>query len=215
VNESRSLEAAVASGVLASEEQHRALLQSIVEVARSIFDAKASSIFLLDEETEELVFEAVAGEGAETLVGRRIPSSTGFAGWVLVTRQPIVVEDVADDPRFARNVAEDTGFVPKGLMAVPLLHEDRALGVLQVLDRPQNAQFSLAEMDLLSLFANQAAIALELLQRARRARTVLYEEGREDLEAVTGLASALDDLEGRDRDAALRLLQALEDLLRP
>jgi GAF domain-containing protein len=215
VNESRRLEAAVASGVLASEEQHRSLLQSIVEVARAIFDAKASSIFLLDEDTEELVFEAVAGEGAETLVGRRIPSSTGFAGWVLVTRQPIVVEDVADDPRFARNVAEDTGFVPKGLMAVPLLHEDRALGVLQVLDRPQNAQFSLAEMDLLSLFANQAAIALELLQRARRARTVLYEEGREDLEAVTGLAAALDELEGRDRDAALRLLQALEELLRP
>jgi GAF domain-containing protein len=215
VNESRRLEAAVASGVLASEEQHRSLLQSIVEVARAIFDAKASSIFLLDEDTEELVFEAVAGEGAETLVGRRIPSSTGFAGWVLVTRQPIVVEDVADDPRFARNVAEDTGFVPKGLMAVPLLHEDRTLGVLQVLDRPQNAQFSLAEMDLLSLFANQAAIALELLQRARRARTVLYEEGREDLEAVTGLAAALDELEGRDRDAALRLLQALEELLRP
>ena len=214
MNERGRLEAAVASGVLAAEEQHGALLKSIVEVARSIFNAKASSIFLLDEETDELVFEAVAGEGAETLVGRRIPSSTGFAGWVLVTRQPIVVEDVSGDPRFARNVAEDTGFVPQGLMAVPLLHEERALGVLQVLDRPQNAQFSLAEMDLLSLFANQAAIALELLQRARRARTVLYEEGREDLEALTGLAAVLDELEGSDRDAALRLLEALRELLR-
>jgi GAF domain-containing protein len=214
MSEQGRLEAAVASGVLAAEEQHRALLKSIVEVARSIFNAKASSIFLLDEEADELVFEAVAGEGEETLVGRRIPSSTGFAGWVLVTRQPIIVEDVSEDPRFARNVAEDTGFVPKGLMAVPLLHEERALGVLQVLDRPQNAQFSLAEMDLLSLFANQAAIALELLQRARRARAVLYEEGAEDVEAVTGLAAALDDLEGADRDAALRLLQALEDLIR-
>jgi GAF domain-containing protein len=212
MNENR-LEAAVASGVLASEEQHRALLQSIVEVARSIFNAKASSVFLLDEDTDELVFEAVAGEGSETLIGRRIPASTGFAGWVLVTRQPIVVEDVSDDPRFARNVAEDTGFVPQGLMAVPLLHEERALGVLQVLDRPQNAQFSLVEMDLLSLFANQAAIALDLLQRARRARTVLYEEGRDDLEAVSRLAAALDGLEGRDRERALRLLQILEELL--
>ena len=61
MNEPRRLEAAVASGVLASEEQHRSLLQSIVEVARAIFDAKASSIFLLDEEADELVFEAVAG----------------------------------------------------------------------------------------------------------------------------------------------------------
>ena len=67
MNDPRRLEAAVASGVLASEEQHRALLQSIVEVARGIFNAKASSIFLLDEEADELVFEAVAGEGSETL----------------------------------------------------------------------------------------------------------------------------------------------------
>jgi GAF domain-containing protein len=207
------LEAAVASGVLASEEQHRALLQSIVEVARGIFNAKASSIFLLDEEADELVFEAVAGEGSDTLVGRRIPSSTGFAGWVLVTRQPIVVEDVTEDPRFARNVAQDTGFVPKGLMAVPLLHEERALGVLQVLDRPQNAEFSLAEMDLLSLFANQAAIALDLLQRARRARTVLHEEGQDDLEAISRLAAVLDELEGRDRETALRLVETIEELL--
>jgi GAF domain-containing protein len=213
MNEPRRLEAAVASGVLASEEQHRALLQSIVEVARAIFTAKASSIFLLDEDADELVFEAVAGEGSETLVGRRIPSSTGFAGWVLVTRQPIVVEDVTDDPRFARNVAEDTGFVPKGLMAVPLLHEERALGVLQVLDRPQNAQFSLAEMDLLSLFANQAAIALDLLQRARHAHTVLHDQGQDDLQAISRLTTVLDRLEGRERDTALRLLETLEELL--
>jgi GAF domain-containing protein len=213
VNDASRLEAAVASGVLASEEQHRALLQSIVEVARAIFNAKASSVFLLDEEADELVFEAVAGEGSDTLVGRRMPASTGFAGWVLVTRQPIVVEDVSGDPRHARGFAEGTGYVPKGLMAVPLLHEEQALGVLQVLDRPQNAQFSLAEMDLLSLFANQAAIALDLLQRARHARTVLYEEGRDDLQAVSRLAAALDGLEGRDRETALRLLEALEELL--
>ena len=173
---SDDLRAAVAAGVLGAEESYRSLLRSVVEVARAIFDAKASSIFLLDEETDELVFEAVAGEGEETLVGRRFPSSTGIAGWVLVTRQPLVIENVLDDPRFARDAAESTGFVPKGLMAVPLLHEERALGVLEVLDRPQEAQFSLQEMDLLGLFANQAAIALDLLQRARRAQAALAEQ---------------------------------------
>ena len=76
----------------------RALLQSIVEVARAIFSRAASSIFLLDEEADELVFEAVAGEGAGELIGRRLPSSTGIAGWVLVTRQPLVLEDVAERP---------------------------------------------------------------------------------------------------------------------
>ena len=57
------LEAAVAAGVIGAEEAHRALLQATVEVARAIFRAKAASVFLLDEEAEELVFEAVAGEG--------------------------------------------------------------------------------------------------------------------------------------------------------
>ena len=69
------LRAAVAAGVLGSEEQFQALLQSIVDVARAIFKAKASSIFLLDEEADELVFEAVAGEGSDSLVGQRFPSA--------------------------------------------------------------------------------------------------------------------------------------------
>ncbi len=208
-----SLAAAVAAGALAAEERHRALLQSIVDVARAIFRARASSIFLYDEESDELVFEAVAGEGSDTLVGQRFPSSTGIAGWVLVMRQPLVLEDVAADPRFARDVAKATGYVPKGLMSAPLLHEERALGVLSVLDRPQRAGFSLAELDLLGQFAHQAAIALDLLVSARRVARILG--GQDDrLQAVAALARAVEGL-GEGRDAAgARLLAALTDVLR-
>ena len=204
------LRAAVAAGVLGAEESFQGLLQSVVEVARAIFRAQASSTFLLDEKTDELVFEAVAGEGAETLRGRRFPSSTGVAGWVLVARQPLVIENVGEDPRFAREAAESTGYVPKGLMAVPLLHEERALGLLEVLDRPQEAAFSLAEIELLGLFANQAAIALDLLQRARRAQAAV--QGSR-LAVVARIARALDEEPTRKRDATLRLLEAIEELL--
>jgi GAF domain-containing protein len=207
------LRAAVAAGALGSEENYRELLQSIVEVARAIFGARASSVFLHDEESDELIFEAVAGEGAGELVGQRFPSSTGIAGWVLVTRQPLVVDELDKDPRFAREAAESTGFVPKGLMAVPLLHEDRALGVLEVLDRPQKAAFSLAEMELLGLFGSEAAIALDLLQKARAARTVLEQEGGE-AQALARFAARLDEAEADKREAALQLLDALGRLLR-
>ena len=61
------LRAATAVGVLASEEAHLALLSSIVDVARAIFGARASSIFLLDEDTDELVFEAASGLGSAEL----------------------------------------------------------------------------------------------------------------------------------------------------
>ena len=206
--------AAVAAGVLPDEAQHRALLQSIVEAARAIFSAGAASIFLHDEETDELVFEAATGEGGGELVGLRIPSGTGIAGWVLVTRQPLVLSDLANDPRFARDVAEKTGYVPSALMAVPLLHDERALGVLQVLDSREDGRSGLEEMDLLGLFASQAAIALDLLRGARRARAVI-EGGGGDIDAVTALATALEALDGERRDAGVSLLRALELVLRP
>jgi GAF domain-containing protein len=208
---SDKLRAAVAAGVLGSEDQYRALLQSIVDVARAIFKAKASSILLLDEETDELVFEAAADEASEALIGKRFPSSTGIAGFVLVSRQPLVIEDVLTDPRFSRETAESTGFVPKGLMAVPLLHEERVLGVLEVLDRPSDIRFTLAEMELLGLFANQAAIALDLLQRARRAHQALRGDG--ELAVVSRLAEKLEGRREEGAEGALRLLAELERLL--
>jgi GAF domain-containing protein len=213
VTDHDDLRAAVAAGVTGSDDAYRALLRAIVEVARSIFGAKASSILLLDEETQELVFEAVVGEGEETLVGMRFPAGTGIAGWVLATRTPLVIEDVNKDPRFASDVAEDTGYVPSGLMAAPLLHDEDALGVLEVLDRPERAHFSLQEMELLGLFANQAAIAVDLLLRARTAERVLT-SGEGDLAVVAELAAAVNALEDRPREAGLKLLRNLADALR-
>jgi GAF domain-containing protein len=209
-NESE-LRAAVASGVVGSTESFQALLGAIVQVARAIFGAKASSILLLDEEADELVFEAVVGEGEESLLGMRFPADHGIAGWVLATRTPLVIEDVRTDPRFASDVAEGTGYVPSGLMAAPLLHDEEILGVLEVLDRPEQSHFSLQEMDLLGLFANQAAIAVDLLQRARKADRILQNEG--DLAVVARLAAAVDGLDDERRAAGLRLLQNLSATL--
>jgi GAF domain-containing protein len=205
------LRAAVAAGVFGADDAFRALLQATVETARAIFHAKASSVFLLDEATDELVFEAVAGEGADTLVGKRFPSSTGVAGWVLVTRQPLVVDDLTKDTRFSRDAAESTGYVPRGIMAVPLLVDDSVLGVLSVLDRPVDVPFTLAEMDVLGLFGNQAAIALDLLRRARRAQAAL--EGGGELAALARFATRLEDADEDKREAGLQLLRALERLL--
>lgn len=207
------LSSAVAAGAFAGEDVHDALLRSIVDVARSIFAAKAASITLLDEDTEELVFEAVAGEGSESLVGTRFPASQGVAGWVMVARQPLVLDDVSDDPRFSRQTAESTGYVPKALMAVPLLRGERALGVLSVLDRQDDSGFGLGEMELLELFANQAALALDIVQSARTAREALAGEGGE-MKAINRVASALQEAEPPRRQAALQMLGALEELLK-
>lgn len=212
MTEKSELQAAVAAGVVGSEESHRALLNAIVEVARSIFGARASSILLLDEATDELVFEAVVGEGEDELRGMRFPAGKGIAGWVLATRTPLVIEDVRTDPRFASDVAEGTGYVPSGLMAAPLLHDEGALGVLEVLDRPEASLFSLQEMELLGLFAHQASIAVDLLQRARKAERLL--SGHEnELAVVARLAAVMDGLDEENRAAGFRLLGELANTL--
>jgi len=206
------LRAAVAAGVVGSEASFRTLLAAVAEVSRQIFAAKASSILLLDEGTNELVFEAVGGYGEEQLIGMRFPAGTGIAGWVLATRTPLILDDVQNDPRFAADFAKGTGYVPQGLMAVPLLHDERALGVLEVLDRPQQSRFSLEEMELLGLFANQSAIALDLMQRAREAEAVLN-EGESDLAVVAELAARIDTLEGARREAGIELMRTLAAML--
>jgi GAF domain-containing protein len=200
---------AAAAGVLGGDEEtYRSLLQSIVDVARTIFAAEASSIFLYDEESDELVFEAVSGQGGDTLVGTRFPSSSGIAGFALVTRQPLVVDDLGSDPRFSAERAAATGYVPSSIIASPLLHDERALGVLSVLDRAKDRPFGVAELELLGRFSTQAAIGLDLLLRARRARSALGGEGNAAL--VARVSSLLDDA---DDDAGAKLLEAIAEVL--
>ena len=206
---------AVAAGVMAAEAEHLALLASIVNVSRSIFRARAASVFLYDAKTDELVFEAVSGEGAQALVGTRLPSGTGVAGWVLTTREPLVINDTTKDSRFSREAAERTGFVPESLMCAPLTHGDRALGVINVLDRPLRPGFALEEIELLAQFANQAALALLQLERARHVREVLAGQP-EEIQAVARLAAALaHGPSGASADDRTALLVALANVLRP
>lgn len=137
-----------------------ALLQSVVDVARAIFAAAASSVFLLDHTAGELVFRAVSGEGEDFLVGTRFPAHRGIAGWVVSSGQAMIADDLERSPAFARDLAESTRYVPKALMAAPLLSDRRILGVLEVLDPAPRSRADLKDLDLLALFAHQAALAL-------------------------------------------------------
>jgi GAF domain-containing protein len=139
------------------------LLQSVVDVARAIFGAAASSVFVLDEEANELEFCAVSGEGEAFLVGRRFPADRGIAGWVVASGEPTVVRDLSRNTAFDRDLAASTQYVPDALMAAPLLHREQVLGVLEVLDPVPQSRSSLDELDLLALFARQAAAALRVV----------------------------------------------------
>ena len=208
------LRAAVAGEVLAGAEAGVGLLQSIVDVARAIFAAKAASIALVDEEASELHFAAASGEGREAVLGLRFPLHQGLAGSVVMTGEPLIVDDLTRDPRFARAIAEDSGYVPSAMMLAPLLHGEHTLGVLSVLDRGRTDRATLQELELLVSFADQAALAVNLEGAAQRAAGLLEGAAGDDAGAIARLAGAVGALEGEQRDAAIRLVAALADLLK-
>jgi signal transduction protein with GAF and PtsI domain len=196
------------NGSLRTEPGRRALLQSIVDLTRTLFAARACSIMSHDEAKRELVFEVVAGEGAGTLEGRRLADNTGIAGWSLASEEPISIADVVQDPRFARDVAESTGYVPTSLIVYPLLSDERSLGVLNVLDQRTGGRVGLADMNALALIATHAAAVLSVVQAARAA-----EAGGSDGDAVERLRRAVDGMRGARREAVVEVVEALERLI--
>ena len=140
------------------------LLQAVVDLGRGVFGAAACSVAVLEPDEEHLVFRAASGAGAGEVIGLRLPVNRGIAGWAVSSGQPIVIGDVRADPRFARDVAESTGYVPRSILAAPLETPRAVVGVVEVLDRtPVPGRDDLA---LLGLLAAQAALAVETTQDA-------------------------------------------------
>lgn len=199
-----------------SDVTERSLLQSIVEVARSVFAAAAASVFLLDEETGELVFEAVAGEGEDELVGTSFPSGTGLAGWVAMSGQALLVDDVAKNPQFARDAAESTGYVPRSIIAAPLIRNGDCIGVLEVLDRGSRPRGDLSDVDLIGMLATEVAMGLELLVKLRSLTgqpQPAAETANGDLGMLRRIAARLPAATEPVASTVSRLLATADDLL--
>jgi signal transduction protein with GAF and PtsI domain len=180
---------------------HDELLRSVTATARSLFEAAACSIALVDDSGEALVFTAASGAGADEIVGTSIPVGRGIAGWVAASEQPIAIGDVTRDPRFARDVAEATGYVPRSILAMPLQGTHDVLGVLEVLDPGvvdadgENGSGLGGERGLavLGLLARQAALAVEQAQVFGDFGRALFQAAGRAAEG-TELGAALDEV---------------------
>jgi len=182
----------------------QALLQSVVDAAVVLFDAEASSIALFEPDPDRLEFRVAAGAQGAGVIGVTVPPTKGIVGYVFSTGQQIALSDVLSDPRFDQSTAQRTGYVPRSIAAVPLISGQAPVGVLQVLDKRSEPTFSLRDMDLLAVFARQAAVAIEAskVQRdsARLLRAALREVGENELseEQLDALVAAA--AEGLDPD---------------
>lgn len=136
------------------------LLQLIVDATVSLFDAEAASIALFERDPDRLEFRVASGARGADVIGMTVAPTEGIIGYVFSTGESVALSDITADPRFDREVAERTGYVPRSVAAVPLVSEGQIVGVLQALDKRSGETFSPRDMELLAAFAGQAGAAI-------------------------------------------------------
>jgi GAF domain-containing protein len=186
----------VVAGRFEPESEQR-LLQSIVDATVRLFEAEAASIALFERDPDRLEFRVAAGPHGAGAVGMSVPPTKGIAGYVYSTGESLALTDVSSDPRFDREAAEQTGYVPRSIAALPLVNGNLTVGVLQVLDKSSAPSFTMRDMELLAVFASQAAQAIAATRVQRDLPTLLAETLREiephmdehQVEALVGAAA--------------------------
>jgi GAF domain-containing protein len=154
-------------------------LRRVMDRAVQLLNAEAGSLFLMDQQGTELTFEVVLGPVGEELIGMKAPVGKGIVGTVAETGQPVIINDVASDPRWNIAFDEATEFKTKDILCVPMLSHERVIGVIEVINKQDGTVFNEEETNLLMSFAAQSAIAIENAQIFTRTDRALAERVQE------------------------------------
>jgi HD-GYP domain-containing protein (c-di-GMP phosphodiesterase class II) len=135
-------------------------LQNIVNSTTELLHAEAGSVFLYDKVRRELHFKILTGEHADKIKDLKLQLGQGVAGWVALKGKPLVVNDVTSDSHFTPEFDQVSGFKTKSIICVPLMLKNEIIGVLEILNKAGNQNFSERDQELLMSLASQAATAI-------------------------------------------------------
>lgn len=168
------------------------LLQRIVVAARELTESEASSLLLYEKQTHSLYFEAATGALVSGVGQRAIPADNSIAGWVFTHGEPIVSQDVINDPRFYREMDALTRFETQSILGVPLRTKDKVLGVIESVNKTEGI-FTDEDVQILQTLAAQAAIAIENSQLFLQSDLIaeIVHELRTPLAALTAASHLL------------------------
>jgi len=181
------------SQALTSTLDLRQVLDNTMELATKILGAQASTLMLIDEQTNELVFDIPYGEKRELLRSYRMSMEEGIAGWVATHGAPAMVNEAPGDERFSSGADVRTGFLTQSVICVPLQIKNRTIGVLEALNKVSSQGFNDDDLRLLSTLAAQAASAIENARLYRSLREERDKILRVQEEARRSLARDLHD----------------------
>lgn len=189
---------AITTRTIVAPSSYRYLLEVIVDTATKVIAANAGSLFLIDQEAQELVFEVAIGGEAEEVKELRLPLGHGIAGLVALTGQPMAVSDAADNPLQASDIARTVGYIPHSIICVPLYYREHIIGVLELLDKQGAEAFTEDDVNLLGIFAHQAGVAIEQ-SRTYQHLTSLFAEAIHIPSPVAGLEEQRAQLQAQAR----------------
>jgi len=153
------------SCVINSIHDYRELLTSLLQITKEVMDCDAGSLFLYEEKTNDLSFHVALGEKADKLKEMgRLKMGQGVAGWVAQNHQSTLVADASNDPRFFRGADTKTGFQTRSMVCVPLLVNDKLVGVLQALNPLHKKSFDETDLEVFGAYGAMAATAIEKIR---------------------------------------------------
>jgi len=151
---------------LAEMESLDELFPRLIDLAKEVTNAEASSLMLYNSESHLLEFASikddVMGDRADDVLKSsvKLKMGEGIAGWVAQNRKAVMVKDAQRDPRFSKRADKQSGFVTRTMLSVPLSHQEELLGVLNVLNSREKPFFETDDLALLESFADLAAVAI-------------------------------------------------------
>ncbi len=165
----RELEVLIEIGkALTSTVDHENVLKLIMDQVSRLLKSQAWSLLLLNEQNGELTFEIAVSPAAEKLKGLRLSKGQGIAGWVAEHGLPLLIADVREDARFSDMVDKASAFETRSVLCVPVRSKDHILGVIELVNGPEEDVFSDADLQILSTISDYAAIAIENARNFRR-----------------------------------------------
>ena len=136
------------------------VLEAVVYLSMEAVSAEAASVLLLDHEKKTFRFYAVEGPAKPLLLHATFPADRGLAGAVLTSLESEVVHDVRKDPRFYGDIDATSGFVTRNMVLIPLVAGEEKVGVLEVLNKAEEAGFTEEDRRLLESIAGEIAFAI-------------------------------------------------------
>ncbi len=205
------------------------LLHTITATATELLDCEAASILLYDEKNPRLYFAAATGSNPSQLAEIPVPMEGSIAGTIFRTNQPLILNDVAHDPRHFSQVSDQIQFKTKTLLGVPMPIKDRIVGVLEAVNK-RDGIFTDRDVTILSVTAAHAAIAInnarmlkttqQALEKVRETNSIksnflslASHELRTPLGIIIGYATFLqEEAKGELSDHAQQVLNAASQM---